>query len=428
MELPQVGGYYMPDAPYAPATRRKLKPVATEHIGERLARLRRARNLTQETLAERAGVSVDVVRKLEQQRKHSARLPTLHALSAGLGVELTTLLGDPPAVASNGEEPPGMLAVRRALLPAPFPRMPEPVEDTPAALPVLRAEISDGWTLYHDADFPRLIETLPGIVGDARLAAAIYTGEKRGAAYASLSKALQLGGHLAIRLGKVDLALSVLERATTAAEASNDPLLAPMVANSTAWAYQRQNRLDDARGLAVHAADAAEPHERNASPDHVRVWGGLLLSAATTAARAGDYDQAKEVLDLAEHAAGRLDAQAVPNKMVSVFNTAAVKIEQVRLAVNDKRAAEAVEIAKTIRLGPDVPPTWRSWLLLDVARAKADLGDADGAVRSLQRLRREAPEWMRHHVLAVSIVTDLRNNAYPQPAGLRALADYLGVE
>lgn len=399
-----------------------------EHIGERLGRLRRARDLTQEALAERAKISVDVVRKLEQQRKHSARLPTLHALSAGLGVELTTLLGEPPAVSANGEEPPGLLEVRKALLPAPFPLLPPPVEDTPAALPVLRSEIADGWTLYHDADFPRLIETLPGIVTDARLATAIYSGEQRGAAQASLGKALQLGGHLAIRLGKVDLALSVLERAIIAADASNDPLLAPMIANSVAWAYQRQNRLDDARGVAVHAADQAEPHDRDTSTDHLRVWGGLLLSAATTAARAGDYDQARDMMDVAEQAASRIGPQAKPNKMVSVFNTSAVKIEQVRLAVGFQRPEEAVEIAKGVRLGPEVPPTWRSWFYLDVARAKADLGDAAGAVRMLQRLKAESPEWMRHHVLAVSIVTDLRHNAHPQPAGLRGLADFLGVE
>lgn len=412
------------------ATRRNLVSVVAEHaehLGERLGRLRRARDLTQEALAERAGISVDVIRKLEQQRKHSARLPTLHALSAGLGVELTTLLGEPPAT-SNGEEPPGLLEVRRALLPAPFPRLPTPVEDTPAPLPLLRSEISDGWTLYHDADFPRLIETLPGIVTDARLATAVYSGDQRGAAFASLGKALQLGGHLAIRLGKVDLALSVLERAIDAADASNDPLLAPMIANSVAWAYQRQNRLDDARGVAVHAADEAEPHDRDTSTDHLRVWGGLLLSAATTAARAGDYDEAKSMMDVAEVAAGRIGPGVKPNKMVSVFNTSAVKIEQVRLAVGFQRPAEAVAIAKSIRLGPDVPPTWRSWFYLDVARAKADLGDAAGAVRMLQRLKAESPEWMRHHVLAVSIVTDLRHNAHPQPEGLRSLADYLGVE
>jgi transcriptional regulator with XRE-family HTH domain len=51
--------------------------MASEHLGDQLARLRRLADLTQEALAERSGVSVDVVRKLEQHRKHSARLPTL---------------------------------------------------------------------------------------------------------------------------------------------------------------------------------------------------------------------------------------------------------------------------------------------------------------------------------------------------------------
>lgn len=61
-------------------------------------------------------MSVDVIRQLEQRRKHSARLPTLHALANGLGVELTTLPGDPPAVAATGEnDGPRFVAVRRAI-------------------------------------------------------------------------------------------------------------------------------------------------------------------------------------------------------------------------------------------------------------------------------------------------------------------------
>ncbi len=49
-------------------------------IGERLARLRRRRALTQEELAERAGVSVELVRKLEQGRRrgsHGWRTPNV---------------------------------------------------------------------------------------------------------------------------------------------------------------------------------------------------------------------------------------------------------------------------------------------------------------------------------------------------------------
>lgn len=52
--------------------------VTAEHLGDRLARLRRERMMTQEELAEQAGVSVDVVRKLEQHRKQGVRLETLH--------------------------------------------------------------------------------------------------------------------------------------------------------------------------------------------------------------------------------------------------------------------------------------------------------------------------------------------------------------
>ncbi|MEU5161371.1 helix-turn-helix domain-containing protein [Streptomyces sp. NPDC020875] len=318
--------------------------MAVEHLGERLARLRRIAGLTQEALAERAGVSVDVVRKLEQQRKHSARLPTLHALSHGLGMELTSLLGDPPGVPSTGE-----------------------------------------------ADPPQLV------------------------------------GHLAIRLGKTDLALSALERAIGAAGDSDDPLLAPMISNSVAWNYQRQNRLDDAEHLAVRAADAVEKVTES-SVEQVRVWGGLVMSAATSAARRGDYDTANLMMLEAEHATRRLAALPAPGdaRMVSVFSRSSVRIERVRLAVQHARPAEALTLAKGIRLGTDTPRSWRTWLLLDVARAHADLGSPEGAVAALERLHRIAPAWIRHHTLAVTIVKDLQAGGRTPP-GLRRIADFLGV-
>src|SRR2546423_441590 len=126
----------------------------TEHRGDKLRRLRRLARLTQEELAERSGVSVDVIRQLEQRRKHSARLPTLHALASGLGVELTSLLGDPPGVPSNGEaDPPALVAVRRAIMPPLFAPPPEPSSAEPLSLPLLRDEIAEAWTLYHAAEF-----------------------------------------------------------------------------------------------------------------------------------------------------------------------------------------------------------------------------------------------------------------------------------
>ncbi|QFQ96314.1 helix-turn-helix transcriptional regulator [Streptomyces phaeolivaceus] len=399
-----------------------------EHLGDRLVRLRGLADLTQERLAEKSGVSSDVIKRLEQKRKHSARLPTLHALVQGLGVELTSLLGDPPGVPSTGEaDPPQLVAVRRAIMPPLFVPPPEPNGPERLTVPLLRREIADAWTLYHGAEFGRLMEVLPGIINDARFAASVGQGDERAAGQAALGKALQLAGHLAIRLGKTDLALSALERAMSAAEQSSDPLLAPMVSNSVAWNYQRQNRLDDAERLAVYAADRVE-HDHGDTAEGVRVWGGLLMSAATSAARSGDYDTANEMMTTAETATKRLAVLPPPanGRMVSVFSRSSVRIERVRLAVQHGRPEEALGLAKGMRLSSDTPPSWRTWLLLDVARAHTDLGNAEGAVKALTRLREIAPAWMRHHTLAVAIVSDLW--ALPsRPRGLRKLAEFLGV-
>jgi len=397
------------------------------HLGDRMARLRRLAGLTQEQVAERSGVSVDVVRKLEQHRKHSARLPTLHALAKGLGVEVTALLGDPPAVASNGApDTPELVELRRAVMPS---LVPKPPGDLGAlSIGVLRAEIADAWSLYHSADFAQLLVLLPGIIADARLLAAVGSPDQKAAGSSALGKALQLAGHLVIRLGKTDLALSALERAADAADDSGDPLLTPMVYNSVAWAYQRQNRLDDAEELAVTAADQIETGGLD-SAARVRVWGGLVMSGATSAARMGDYEGARDMMATAEDGAGRLATLPPPEgdaRMLSVFSPSSVRIERIRLATQHERPEEALKLAKGTRLSKDIPPSWRTWLLLDVARAYTDVGDVENAVRTLEALRRVAPQWMKHHTLAVAIVTDLWAGSR-RPPGLRKLAEFLGV-
>lgn len=397
------------------------------HLGDRIARLRRLAGLTQEQAAERSGVSVDVIRKLEQHRKHSARLPTLHALAKGLGVEVTALLGDPPAVASNGEpDTPELVELRRAVMPTLVPKPPGDLGGL--SIGVLRAEIADAWSLYHSADFAQLLALLPGIIADARLLAAVGSPGQKAAGAAALGKALQLAGHLAIRLGKTDLALSALERAAGAAGESSDPLLTPMIYNSVAWAYQRQNRLDDAEELAVTAADQVEAGKLD-SVARVRVWGGLVMSGATSAARMGNYDEARDMMATAEEGAGRLAVLPSPEgdaRMLSVFSPSSVRIERVRLATQHGRPEEALKLAQGTRLSKDIPPSWRTWLLLDVARAYTDVGDRDNAVRTLEALRRVAPQWMRHHTLAVAIVTDLWADSQ-RPPGLRKLAEFLGI-
>jgi transcriptional regulator with XRE-family HTH domain len=71
----------------------------------KLAQLRHDRGWTQAMLADYAGLSTDIVRKLEQGAKRSARLSTLSALARALDVPVGVLLGDTPV-----SEPAGTLA------------------------------------------------------------------------------------------------------------------------------------------------------------------------------------------------------------------------------------------------------------------------------------------------------------------------------
>ncbi|MFJ5156598.1 helix-turn-helix domain-containing protein [Streptomyces sp. NPDC088353] len=403
--------------------------MANEHLGRTLRRLRRLAALTQEELAERSGVSVDVIRQLEQGRKHSARLPTLHALANGLGVELTTLLGDPPpAVAATGEnDGPRLVAVRRAVMPALWGPQPEPTGPD-FSIERLREQIADAWSQYHSAEFDTVMKTLPDLIAGARSATVSEADDDRKAGFTALGKVLQLAGHVAVRMGKTDLALTSLECAIEAAQQSDDPLLTLMLANSVAWTYQRQGRLEDALHIALYAAELTEEGGHTDTADGLKVWGALTMSAATSAARSGDYTRAAEMMAEAETAAARVSKlpPGGDNRMVSVFSPSSVRIERVRLAVQYGHPDEALALAKGMRLSKDTPPSWRTWLLLDVARAHTDTGDAAGAVKALESLRRVAPTWMQHHTLAVAIVRDLW--ALPnRPPGLRPLAEFLGV-
>jgi transcriptional regulator with XRE-family HTH domain len=88
-------------------------------MGDRIAELRLRRGLSQEALAERAGLSVDVVRKLEQGRRTSARLATINALARVLDTEPSFLVGQPSTFEATAEssEPPSVLALRQAVSP-----------------------------------------------------------------------------------------------------------------------------------------------------------------------------------------------------------------------------------------------------------------------------------------------------------------------
>jgi transcriptional regulator with XRE-family HTH domain len=136
-------------------------------IGERLRRLRSERGLTQEQLAGLASVSVDLVKKLEQGRRESARLASLAALADALDVPLSELTDKRPRLDGAGDRL--VLSLRDVLLtPDLLPGMDPADDDEPAPMDELRSLTSSGWRDYWGGRFAELARRAPGLIGEAR--------------------------------------------------------------------------------------------------------------------------------------------------------------------------------------------------------------------------------------------------------------------
>src|SRR5690348_6481718 len=103
-----------PPSPAVPWSHNLLAGVLMTTIGDRIRSLREFRDLTQEQLAERAGVHVDTIRKLEQGVRQSARINTLRALARALDAQLERLVGQ-PTVTQQLTDDGGLLALRDAI-------------------------------------------------------------------------------------------------------------------------------------------------------------------------------------------------------------------------------------------------------------------------------------------------------------------------
>lgn len=392
-------------------------------IGARIFELRHGREprLTQQELAHKAGVSVDLISKLEQGRRQTALLPTLTKIARALDVDLAQLLATPPRIDEGDDgDHAGVLAIRHAV-----------ITSRPAGQPLsdddLRREMSVVWSHYWANRFDTMGASLPGLIQAARLTVA---GQPSTVAWAALADLLGAGASMLVHLGHLDLAYLLMKQAEDAAAESGDHLRHAAVVGWTSWLLLHQAGSDDeARHLAVSQAEAIEPRIRTASPNHVAVWGSLLVSGAVAAAREGDPEQADDILNLAELAARRLEA--LPDKTTSPyernFGRELVAMQGVDIAVVTGRPALALKLSGQMPPMQALPLAARARHSADRAYAQVQLGRSTEAEATLMAIEREAPRWMHYQPYPRTIVRELWEQNRRRTRGLRGLADRLNV-
>ncbi|MGV4929602.1 helix-turn-helix domain-containing protein [Streptomyces sp. BHT-5-2] len=395
-------------------------------IGDRIARLRARRRLTQEGLAERAGLSVDIVRKLEQGVRRTARLGTLNALARALDVETSALVGKATTfeVRSDGEQP-SVLALRQAVSPVSELLGEEPDPEDPPGIAALQASLRSTEGIRREGRMAEIGSLLPQLIRDAKAVAHASTGSAAASAQSVLAEAYQIAATTLAALGKEDAAFTALERARAAAAKGDDPHLETMGFSSLAWVLTKQGRLTDAERVALSAAERIEPGFRS-PPAELALWGILLLRAATAAVRLERRDTVLDLLTLAGAAAARLGADRID--YATPFGPTNVGVAKVNFLVEMEDSAEALRAARTVPELRALPPTWRARFHVDRALALADLHHDGGAVAALLTAERTAPEWMRYHSTSLRLVSELRGRERRRTSPLVELADRLDLD
>lgn len=419
-------------------------------IGERIKALRRERvpQMTQQQLADRAGVSVDLVRKLEQGRKQTASYQYLQRIAGALDVDATMLLAQPSRIdlgrvgGEEREDGGGMLAIREAITAL-------WIDEEPTALEDLERQASYAWRAYWTNQFDQLGRLLPDFITAARATAKHHEhtdGQAHRRAFVALADAYGAAASMLVHLGAIDLAYLGMERAQDAAARSGDELRAGAANGWMSWLllhqtsaadgiqdprdHGRRSPLTQARRLATETADELEPKLGKASGEHLSVWGSLLVSSAVAAARDGDASEADDILNLAEAAATRMDGpgRQVRLEYQSPFGLPLVVMQQVDVAVVTDRPGRALEVAERMPPEPDLPQASRARHLADVAFAQCQLGKDRAATDTLLAIERSAPNWMRYQPYPRLIVAELLERARRvRMPGLLGLAKRLNV-
>lgn len=399
-------------------------------IGDRIRSLREFRDLSQEELAERADVHVDTIRKLEQNRRQSARIHTLRALARALDVELPRLLGQPTVTQELPDDGGGLLALRDAIqditaLPG------VPVDSDPEDPPAPEAWIADvgrADDLYWAGGYAELASALPLLLRDGRAVAREAQGSIVEQVWQRLALAYQLAASLATQAGHPDWAYAAVEKQLHAAQRASDPLMEGMGVSTLSWVLLRQGRWEHAQQVAERKADALEPRSmRRASGPELAVYGNLLLAAATPAARRGQRADAKGYLRSAESAA----VQSGPVRTHgTAFSVVDVQTQQVNIALagQETEPDEALTVAGRVDLDAITRPVHSAAYRLDVAQAMYQTDDCEGALDMLLEVEEDQPEWIRYQALAAATVREMLEAERRRNTPLRSLAARLGVE
>lgn len=394
--------------------------VTDKSIGQRIRELR-GKVLTQRQLAELAGVSVDLVRKLEQGSRQTASIGSLQKLARALDVDLANLIGQTAAMPS-GDLSAGVVAIRRSLTPVDDLLDDVVVEAEALTVDAGQRALDYAWGAYWSGRYDLLGSLLPTMLPQLRATAHAAKSADRERSFDLLARVYWLTGSTLVHFGQTDPAYLAIRQALAAVDHAGDELLAATLRGSVAWQLLVQGRYEESRRVAVKTAENIQPIGGVSLP-HLSVFGSLTILAANAAGRDGLELEARALVDTAREVSGRMGVDRKDYE--AYFGPSQVVMQAADVHVVTENYAAALEAAKQMPPNSTLPLAARARHLADQALAHARLGNGGRALDALLAAERIGPDWIKYQTLPRRIVAELLDRDRRAP--LRNFALRLGV-
>jgi transcriptional regulator with XRE-family HTH domain len=381
-------------------------------IGEHLRAVRKRRGLTQSALATASGVSLSLIRKLEQGELQTTRMETARNLAVALRVPTTHLIARDTGTGAHLATDPWRPLQRAIEEP---PQSPDTDPDMDGIGALLGGEIRNAYFDRRMADLSLLLAPL--------LREADALGDDP-AARGTRAHLLQIAGSTLTQARQYPAAETALRRALDDAP---DRLRAASIITTWAWLLVRQGRLDESRQLATRWADDVEPRLSRATPEDLAAWGWLLLQGSAASLRDNRTGEAEDMMRLARAAAVRTGRELPRGSMrLASWGPVTVAYKAAERDIIMDRPDSVLEMAERLD-GAGQGGTEYHRHRLDVAKAHVMKRQYGHAVQVLDGVLREAPEWLSQQRYASDIMAEVIGRRRTLTPQMRALADAVNV-
>ncbi|MFE9845756.1 helix-turn-helix domain-containing protein [Streptomyces goshikiensis] len=358
-----------------------------DHTGARIKRLRLERHLTQQALAELAGISASLLTKIER----GERPPTPYAagcLARALRVDVATVTGQPFVAELRADQLDVLIRPIREALDV-YDLGADP-EIRPRPIPLLADDAETLLVAVRAGEIKQAASLLPGLIQEVTTAA--HTAPS-GELWRLLASTYRSAYDVASKLGYGDLAAIALARMEWAAERASSAALGGMYRYFRALTYLRAGQYRTGQrltSLGLSILEQAEPgREREV------VTGQLHLGAAVMAGRSQDGGLAETHLGEAERIAAATGEAATLHYLA--FGPTNVQVHRVAVLAELDQYGQAAQQGRAVVIPQDWPQSRKSHHYAEMARAQMWTGDLDGSFRSLLRARKAAPQQARYH-------------------------------